>query len=172
MAPFVIGPYQPSAAKDKVCSWTFKHESELPAGQKLLRCSGCNETFYASRIAQRAHWPYHRMFCCHLADDEEQVHHAFEDELAAGIKVERLMAEFHDAPRTRCHRQIIQSKKLKGRLLLHALMQLVAHHGTQEGRAMLDEPSRRWGISTALENFRYAFLYPSGEQLESELPLW
>ena len=36
---------------------------------------------------------------------------------------------------------------------------------------MLDEPSRRLGISTALENFRDAFLYPSGEQLESELPM-
>ena len=55
--------------KDRICSATFVHEKDLPAGKKLLTCGRCKETCYVSREAQLEHWPWHKFSCCPIEKD-------------------------------------------------------------------------------------------------------
>ena len=55
--------------KDRICSATFVHEKDLPAGKKLLTCGRCRETCYVSREAQLEHWPWHKVSCCPIEKD-------------------------------------------------------------------------------------------------------
>ena len=69
--------YVPWETDTRVCSYSFIDEKQLPAGKKLLRCSRCHETFYVSREAQKLHWPYHKISCVKIEDDEPQVRQDF-----------------------------------------------------------------------------------------------
>ena len=55
--------------KARICLVTYQDEKDLPEGQKLKRCSRCNEAFYISREAQMEHWPLHKKVCCPVEKD-------------------------------------------------------------------------------------------------------
>ena len=101
-------------SSDKVCSKTFVKKKDLPAGQKLLRCSKCLETCYVDREAQVADWKNHKKTCCLLEDDEAIVRQgtgfASAQECAEMIK-SLLFPPF---------------EKIRGRMLLYAFQQLLA----------------------------------------------
>ena len=100
--------YQPFTS-ERFCAFTYKNEKELPNAQKLLRCSKCHEVFYVDRQAQVDHWPTHRKVCCPILEDDRRIrkHFAY---LLACVEVIRECT---------WNRNLI-----KGRLLLHALMEL------------------------------------------------
>ena len=55
--------------KARICLVTYQDEKDLPEGQKLKRCSRCNEAYYISREAQMEHWPLHKKVCCPVEKD-------------------------------------------------------------------------------------------------------
>ena len=57
---------------NRVCAFSYKNEKDLPDGQKLLTCSGCQETHYVSREAQSQHLKYHQQVCRKAEDEELQ----------------------------------------------------------------------------------------------------
>ena len=69
--------YQPS--KDRVCAFSYVNEKDLPAGEKLLRCSKCSETFYRDKASQVSHWPLHKRFCCSIEKDSRLLKEALSD---------------------------------------------------------------------------------------------
>ena len=59
--------------KVNVCSASYAKEKDLPAGQKLLRCSKCKEAFYVDRAHQLENWKYHRHSCVPIEKDDPRV---------------------------------------------------------------------------------------------------
>ena len=59
--------------KVNVCSASLVKEKDLPAGQKLLRCSKCKEAFYVDRAHQLENWKYHRHSCVPIEKDDPRV---------------------------------------------------------------------------------------------------
>ena len=53
-----------SFVRTECCAMTYA------TGVPLLRCTRCKRTFYASREAQKAHWPLHKRSCREVGEDE------------------------------------------------------------------------------------------------------
>ena len=94
---------------NKVCSYTFKNEKDLPNSQKLLYCSRCKEVCYVDADAQKSHWPIHKKACCKMVNEDRIVREGlgFFDYRACCEKIEWILEN--------------PNERFKGRLLLYAL---------------------------------------------------
>lgn len=109
--------YQPNLNDDdRICNWTFVKERDLPNGQQLQRCSKCKECFYVSREAQAAHWPYHKQSCVAIENDDKCILEPLEDYESAAQLIGWIL---HNPKR-----------RIKGRLLLHALKEFRRYFAT------------------------------------------
>ena len=76
-------------SKNRVCAFSYKHEKDLPDGQKLLTCARCRETCYIDRESQLEHWPIHKHSCCkaeHEKFDPRQVQEMSLEGLVSTVK--------------------------------------------------------------------------------------
>ena len=101
-------------SSDKVCCKTFVKEKDLPAGQKLLRCSKCLETCYVDREAQIADWKNHKQTCRLLEDDDAIVRQG--SGFASAQECVQMIQSLLASP----------LEKIRGRTLLYAFQQLLA----------------------------------------------